>query len=360
MSPVRFDSIHGHPAVILESEWLRVAVLPEKGADIYEIVYRPAGIDCLMKTPAGLKPPAAAPQGHFLDNYEGAWQELFPNANDACEYRGRAIPFHGEAALRPWQTRVLAAGGPATPAPRVEFTDGGPAADSGLATPAPRVEFTAGMRILPFRLTKTLALSPAEPLLEVTYTVENTGDEPLHYNWGEHIVVGAPFLERGCRFELPGGTIATLPVIIETATAILAPGQRTAWPYAETRDGRRVDLRRVPGPEAHTHDDCFIGDMPAGRLTVTNDRLNLAVDIAWDNAYYHYLAVWTPYGGSDAPPLTGIYGLGIEPYVSRYPLAEAVEQGEARLLAPGQREGTTLRLRFGPATGSAAGQRTRA
>ena len=329
MSPMRFGEINGHPAVTLENDYLRVTVLPEKGADVYEIVYRPAGIDCLMKTPSGLMPPTGRPQGHFLDNYEGCWQELFPNANDPCEYRGRAIPFHGEAALRPWITR-----------PRAEGD-------------APRVEFSADMTVLPFRLAKTLALDPAAPILTVDYAVTNAGDEPWHYNWGEHIVLGAPFLERGCRFELPGGAIATLPTIFEDATAILAPGQQTTWPYAATRDGQRVDLRRVPGPEAHTHDDCFIGEMPEGRLTVTNDRLSLAVDIAWDRAYYRYLAVWTPYGGSDAPPLTGIYGLGVEPYVSRYPLAEAVTHGEARLLAPAATDQTTLRFRFGPVEGVA-------
>ena len=299
-------------------------MLPEKGADIYEVVYVPTGVDCLMKTPSGLKPPTGHRQGHFLDNYEGGWQELFPSANDACEYRGRAIPFHGEAALRPWVTRVLAEG------------------------PAPRVEFSADMTILPFRLTKVLALSPDEPVLEVAYSVENTGEEPWHYNWGEHIVLGAPFLEAGCRFDMAGGSIATLPTIFEDATAILAPGQAALWPFAEGRDGRPVDLRAVPGPEAHTHDDCFIGELPSGWLRVSNERLGLAVDLDWDADFYRYLAVWTPYGGSDAPPLTGIYGLGIEPYVSRYPLSEAVAAGEARLLAPRQVDQTTLRFRFGP------------
>lgn len=332
MSPARSALIHGHPAVILENDLLRVAVLPEKGADICEISYLPAGIDCLMKTPAGLKPPTGEPQGHFLDNYEGGWQELFPNANDACEYDGRPIPFHGEAALRPWTARV---------------------SDDG---PAPRVEFGAEMRLLPFRLRKVLSLSPAEPLLEIGYTVENTGDEPYHYNWGEHIVAGAPFLEGGCRLEMPGGVIETLPVVFEEATAILAPGQRSSWPYAQARDGGRVDLRHIPGAEAHTHDDCFVGELPEGRLRVINPRLDLAVELSWEKDYYRYLAVWMPYGGSDAPPLTGIYGLGIEPYVSRYPLAEAVEKGEARLLAAGQAEGTTLRFRFGPATPDSPGR----
>lgn len=345
MSPVRGDTINGHPAVILESAQLRVTVLPEKGADIFEIVHLPTGIDCLMKTPQGLLPPAGAPQGHFLDNYEGGWQELFPNANDACEYRGCAIPFHGEAALRPWTAQVLAAEDPED----AERSLGPTSQAKGHL--AARVAFSAEMRIMPFRLTKVLTLAADEPLLEVEYSVENLGGEALHYNWGEHIVLGAPFLEAGCRFELPGGTIATLPVVFEDATATLQPDQRAEWPYAATRDGGAVDLRRVPGPDARTHDDYFVGDLPEGRLTVANDRLGLALEVAWDREFYRYLQVWAPYGGSDAAPLTGIYGLGVEPYVSRYPLAEAVATGEARLLAPGEREGTTLRFRFGPCAG---------
>jgi galactose mutarotase-like enzyme len=326
MSPSRFWQVNGHEALTLENAHLRVTVLPEKGADIYELVYLPSGIDCLMKTPAGLRPPAAEPAG-FLDNYEGGWQELFPNANDACEYGGHAIPFHGEAALRPWRVEVRTEGD------------------------APEARFSADMRLLPFRLVKTLRLLADEPLLEAEYSVENIGEEPLHYIWGEHIVLGAPFLEAGCRFEAAGGTIMTLPDLYEPATATLAPGQRGEWPYAEGRDGRSVDVRCVPGPEARSHDDFILGDLPEGRATVTNERLRLEVDLRWDRGCYRYLQVWTPYGGSDAPPLTGIYGLGIEPYVSRFPLDRAVLAGEARVLAPGAVDRTTLRLRYGPIEG---------
>ena len=83
-------------------------------------------------------------------------------------------------------------------------------------------------------------------------------------------------------------------------------------------------------------------------MDVTNPRLGMAVDLDWDSDFYRYLALWMPYGGSDEPPLTGIYGLGIEPFVSRGPLADAVAAGEARLLSPGAIQRTVLRFRFGP------------
>src|SRR5512141_910213 len=92
--------LNGHQALWLENEQLRVGILPEKGGDIFEFTYKGTGnaqeVQFLMQTPWGLKPPGKQPPTDFLENYEGGWQELFPNANDACLYRGKEIPFHGE------------------------------------------------------------------------------------------------------------------------------------------------------------------------------------------------------------------------------------------------------------------------
>src|SRR4030042_1419243 len=96
----------GHRFVTLENDLLRVSVLPEKGADIYELVDLASGVDVLMKTPWGLRPPGDRPPTDFLENYEGCWQELFPSVNDACQVRGAEIPFHGEVALLAWETHI--------------------------------------------------------------------------------------------------------------------------------------------------------------------------------------------------------------------------------------------------------------
>ena len=72
-------------------------------------------MDVLFKAPWGLQPPGSPPRegadGHaFLENYEGGWQELFPNCNDPCEYRGVELPFHGEVATVPWDVERGATG----------------------------------------------------------------------------------------------------------------------------------------------------------------------------------------------------------------------------------------------------------
>src|SRR5512143_4168879 len=94
--------LHQHSTLTLDNGALRLVVLPEKGADLYALIHVPTGVDFLLKSPGGLRPPTGRPPSDFLENYEGGWQMLLPNGNDACEYRGRTIPFHGEVALREW------------------------------------------------------------------------------------------------------------------------------------------------------------------------------------------------------------------------------------------------------------------
>src|SRR5262249_35828307 len=99
--PVAEGTLAGWRSVVLEGRGLRATVLPERGAEITPLVHVPSGTELLFQAPWGLEPPGAPPRagsdGHlFLERYAGGWQELFPSCNDACTYRGQAIPFHGE------------------------------------------------------------------------------------------------------------------------------------------------------------------------------------------------------------------------------------------------------------------------
>ncbi|MDI7277406.1 MAG: DUF4432 family protein, partial [Anaerolineae bacterium] len=272
------------------------------------------------KTPAGLRPPGPQPVTDFLENYEGGWQELLPNLNDACTWRGVEVPFHGEAALLPWQWEV-------------ERDD---AEESALA-------LGVRCRRTPFSLRKVLRLRRGEPVLHIDEAVANESGESAHLVWGQHLVLGGGFLEAGCLLEVGAQWILTPDELYEPATARLAPAQREPWPHARGRRGERVDLRRIPGPEAHSHDDVIVTGLELGHAAVTNPRLGLRFVLEWDEKHFPYLWLWQPFGGADAPPLTGIYGLGIEPCASRYNLAQAVEHGEAIRLEAGQVLRTSLR-----------------
>ena len=203
-------------------------MLPERGCEIYEFRDRSTGVDVLFKLALG---PAAAglaaARGQraarsSCDNYGGGWQELLPSCNDPCTYGGVELPFHGEVAVLPWDV-------------------GGRCGDDAVELSAAR----GPCERTPFALERRMRVERAAGRRRCRRAVENLCHAPVQLVWGHHCVVGAPFLEAGCRLCTPAGTIVTLPETWED-TARLAPGQRE--PVAERAAARRRAGRSARGP----------------------------------------------------------------------------------------------------------------
>ncbi|HEY3614153.1 MAG TPA: DUF4432 family protein [Gaiellales bacterium] len=312
----------GWRALTLRNGCIEVGILPGKGCEIASFRDRSNGVEVLFQAPWGLQPPgSAAREGadgmEFLRNYGGGWQELLPNCNDACGYRGVQLPFHGEVATVPWA---------------VETSE-----DDEAVELIGRVQCSR----TPFSLERRMRIERGSPVLTLRERVENVSGEAHHLVWGHHCVVGPPFLEAGCRLHAAARTIVTLPEAWED-TARLAPGQREPWPHALLRDGGRSDLRDVPGPEAGSHDDVFLSDLEDGTVAVENPRLGRTFRLRFDETLFRCLCTWQPYGGAHALPLAGSYALGIEPWVAPGNLAQALAAGEAVELAGGAALETTL------------------
>jgi Domain of unknown function (DUF4432) len=326
-SRVETGEVAGWESLALESSELQVVVLPGKGAEIHRLVDLSSGINLLFEAPWGLQAPGAPPlRGSggdpFMWNYAGGWQELFPSVNESCSYRGRMIPFHGEVATLAWNYQVL------------EGLDGEAA-----------VRFWTRCQETPFRLERVLCLRDGEPELVIEQTATNESSEPAHLVWGHHCVLGPPFVEAGCTLDLPGETIVTNPELWEPETARLEPGQHESWPNARLRSGQTVDLRHVPGEETASHDDVYVIGLEAGWATVGNDRLGMTFTLDWDHDVFGCVVLWQPYGGAIAPPLTGSYALGVEPWTSRFNLENAIGAGEAIELPAGGMLETRVRAR---------------
>lgn len=318
--PIGESLIAGWRTLTLENGALRVTILPDKGADVYELVDLVSGIDPLFKAPWGLQPPGSAPREgsgelEFLWNYEGTWQELFPNVNGAATYRGETVPFHGEVATLPWD---VAAEGDA-------------------------LRCSVRCRVTPFRLERLMRLDGGRLVLEERVT--NESDDPAPFVWGHHCVLGPPFLEAGCLLHVPAGVVETLDELWEQ-TARLEPAQRETWPHARLRTGGTVDLSVVPGPEERSHDDVYLGDLEGGWATVENPRLGLSFRLEWDPAVFRRVIVWQPYGGAREQPLGGAYALGVEPWVTSLNLEQAMAAGEAIELPGGASLDTIVQARF--------------
>ena len=320
---VREGLVQGWRAVHIASDVLEVTVLPDKGADIYALTDLASGIDPLLRTPWGLQPPGAPPRPGssgvaFLENYEGGWQELFPNTNDPATYRGITLPFHGEVATLPWRWS-MAPGDPGETA----------------------VRFTVECRLTPFRLERTMRLRRGERRLVLDERVTNLSGAAAEFTWGHHCVLGPPLVGHGAELRVPCRTIVTGAEPWED-TARLVPGQRSRWPMARSLAGGVTNLSQIPGPEAGSHDDVFLTELNGGWAELANPSVGLGFRLDWDPAVFPWVISWQPFGGARALPLRGCYGLGIEPWTCEGNLEAAVSRGDAMSLPGHGRLETTV------------------
>lgn len=261
---------HGVPAWVLENDVLRVVIVPQMGAKIVSLLDRRGDLEWLPGPMPGRAVRPVAYGAPFAEQDMAGWDEMFPTIL-ACAYpgpgpqHGAPLPDHGEAWALPWEVTRAAEG-----------------------------ELTLALRgrALPYRLTRTAALSQTDTLT-LHYTLENLGDEPMPYMWAAHpqFLAGAD-----CRIVLP----PELTQVVNTAGPDVGWGPREAryaWPEATAPDGRRARLDRV-GPPALRQGRKFFAP-PAARPSWAEVRRlesGHCLRLEWDPADVPYLGLWVDEG----------------------------------------------------------------
>ncbi len=327
----------GYRAVSLENQLLSITLLPEKGADIYSLVYKPRKMDVLWKSPWGLKKPGNSKvtadsntEAAWLDHYEGGWQEIFPNGGDACTYKGAPLNFHGEASTLPWDYTVIKNVGS-----RIT------------------VQFSVRLYRSPFLLRRSVTIEKHLPSACFEETLVNEGEEDMHLMWGHHPAYGQPFLSGDCRVQVSARTFQAHDP--ETApTSRVVAGSSNAWPMAVGKGGGTVDLRIVPGPEHRVAEMGYLCDLEEGWYGLTNQKAGFGVGLAWPKEIFKYLWFWQELRGSFGYPWYGrCYVMAIEPFTSipGSGLVKAIEKGTAPILAAGSRLEVQLAATFFESSG---------
>ncbi|MFC7250719.1 aldose 1-epimerase [Halomicroarcula sp. GCM10025324] len=322
----------GIDTVFLENDHLRVEVLAGKGSDVTEIRDKRTDTNVLFEAPHAWRAPAAGPAGapdaafSFLDHYPGGWQTVLPAAGGPTSVAGATLALHGESSVIPWDSRITAD------------------TDERVA-----VEFSTSLTRYPFTIVRELALGAGDSTLAVTETVRNDGEVTVPYSWLQHIALGEPLVDPDAHLDVPCETVLVDPDQT-TDTARLPPGETYDWPVCETPDGP-VDLRAFPPREERVHDLVALADLREGRYTVSNPAIDLGVTVRFPESLYEYLWYWQPLGGFEEAPFFGRnYNVGLEPCTSipNAGLAEAIENGTAELLDPGETRESTVTLETHP------------
>jgi hypothetical protein len=309
----------------LENDLIRVGVLVDKGADIFELAYKPRDIDVLWHSPIPLRKPfvatSASPEGAFHDYFYGGWQEVLPSAGwPKSPYLGAYQGLHGEVSLLPFEARILD--------------------DSNdLVT----VEVEVRLYRSPLHLVRRMRLKRDVAALFIDERLENEAPVEFAIMWGHHPSFAAPFLDETCVVR----TKATgIEVNAFHPNGLWVPGHGYKFPLAPNRrNGKLEDVTRVrPRTIGSADGMCFTG-LEEGWFGVTSERLGLGIGMAWDAKLFPFLWMWQEYGGHNDYPWYGrTYNIALEPFTSWPPsgITTAIENGTALTLRPNETIETSM------------------
>lgn len=310
----------GMRTLFLENELVRIGILLDKGADIFQWIYKPTDTDFLWRSPNGLTrpdrftPTRASSSGAFLDSYHGGWQEIFPGGGPV-DYHGAELGLHGEVTSLGWEYTIQ--------------TDTPDCIDVILSVDCVRT---------PFHLERRLRLEKNNPALYIQEKLTNLSPEPQELMWGHHPAFGAPFLREGVQLFVPAGKAqAHSPRF--AASGLLEPGMEFNWPIA-TVNGCDLDLSKVQGPDGGFAELIYLKDLSAAWYAVLDPEKKLGIGLAWSQEVFPYLWFWLVYGKAPGYPwYDRAYVIALEPW-SSIPnnLDQAIQQGsQIRLEGGGSR-----------------------
>ena len=310
----------GLKTVILENNLIQVIVLADKGADIYSFIDKETDTDVLWKTPWGVRdpkktvPPTGDPASVWLDFYEGGWQTVLPNGGYPGNVNGADLGLHSDVNNIPWECSILV--------------------DSPERV---SVIFSAKSIRYPLNIERKLTLYNHSKILEIEQTIHNDGEENIDVVWLEHIALGEPIISENSTLYLPEkSTILTHPDDVE-ASSKLNPDFKGPWPYAELKNGNKIDFRKIPPKKDRSLDMAYISEMDKGWYAIRNNKNNLGWVVSYPEEIFKYLWYWRNFGGGYGYPFYGrSYNAGLEPCTSynNSGLEESIKNGTSLKLEP--------------------------
>lgn len=331
----------GYRLVIIENDYIKLTVLPEKGADIYKFIDKVHNIDFLWKTPMGLRknvrtvPSGYGNESNFSNTYEGGWQMIFPNGGSSCEYKGINLEMSGEALNRSWEYRIV---------------ENGP--DKVV------VVFETEIHNLPYKLKRIIEVNSNESLIKIKEVIKNDGLEELNYMWGQHLAFeGTIFRNNDWKLNVPCKKVLTNTTTIAKETMGPA-GDRInrfptngefSWPIIKDVNDNDVDMSLIPDKSINSCDIAYLNELTDGFYALVNEREELGFCLSWPKDLFPFVWYYQNFNGSFGYPWYGrANGLVLEPF-SGFPalgLKEAVLRKNHKVIQAGEEISATFEAKI--------------
>lgn len=293
-------SYRGLHTVVVENRLLRIVILPEAGAKIWQITYKPLDVDLLWNNPR--VPPNRVPMNaRYDDVWSGGWDELFPN-DEAGMIDGEMYPDHGELWTGEWSAEPF-----------------GTSDEVGV-----RLRFTTPISAI--SIEKTIRLRRGSSHIHFQHVLKNLGNAPFQFLWKLHPAMAVTAQHR---IDFPAMKVSLEPVFPGT----LGGGPSSFdWPYMKKMDGLDLDLRIIPTAAERQLYFFYGSEMKAGWCALTNTANRLACGFLFDQKVFPSCWLFASYGGWRT------YNVAVLEPCTGYPLNfEAMRAaGRHKTLAPGE------------------------
>jgi galactose mutarotase-like enzyme len=290
---------HGLSLITLENRFLRVQIMPQAGGRIWQITYKPEGVDLLWNNPR-IPPRQHAIHTPYDDVWSGGWDELFP-VDEESRILGERYPDHGEFWTGQWDAEPFSNQGEVGLVLRFQ-------------TPISCIE-----------VKKTITLRGDDSQLFFTHLFTNRGGEAFPFLWKLHPAFNVSDQHR---IDFPAMQVVREPAFVSSLDH--APLQ-FAWPYAQTSAGE-IDLRRVPKLEERQLYFLYGTQMQDGWCAITNTLTGLSCGLHFDPAVFPSCWLFASYGGWRN------YNVAVLEPCTGYPLnfEALLAAGRQRILQPGE------------------------
>jgi hypothetical protein len=297
----------GLKAVVLESNLLRIVILPEAGGKIWQITYKPLDTDLLWNNPRVA--PAMLPIGSRYDDvWSGGWDELFPN-DEVALIEGEGYPDHGELWTGQWTAESFS-------------LDDGAGVRLRYITPISSIE-----------VEKTISLRNGQPGIEFTHRFTNRSQADFPFLWKLH---PAMVVSPQSRLDFPRMKVQIEPAFPGT---LAGAGEIADWPILKTAAGE-IDLRRVTPADRRQLYFFYGTGMKGNWCALTDTAKKLSCALQFDQKVFPCCWLFATYGGWRN------YNVAVLEPCTGYPLNfEAMKaSGRHRTLRPGESLHTDVRF----------------
>lgn len=298
------SQVNGFEAVTLQNERLKVSILPSIGGKIHEFVDLATDRDLLFHHPrVEVRLPVF---GANVDNWwSGGIDDCVPTGHP-CVVNGEELPFLGEVWSLPWTVENRSASS---------------------------VTLSRTGVITPLLLRKTVALEPGSDSMVIEYELSNIGLEPFDYLWGIHPAFP---LGKNTRIVVPAATVRygdgkdTSNTLSKT---FMSGAETAAWPLTAISEF---------GPDASmSWHHAYLSDLSEGTFAVIDEADGSGVEVTFPHDVFPYVHVWVVDGG-----WRSIRVAVVEPWTGAPArLDQAIEQGSANSLTPGNSVSAQLKFR---------------